>query len=164
MSVRNAFAHGKFVSDENSVWFSFFAGKSQEQEPTDQYLTESETLLRVVFDRTFELLQKIGASKVRRKHDRNDLTACRASVASSSRTAGQLFIQAPASSRSAAIEDIPVEIGLTPIWKCYFPKTFLTSPIFFLTLPPVFSAAPRSSKSGFPVALPVSSLILPFAS
>ena len=87
MSVRNAFAHGKFVSDENSVWFSFFAGKPQEQEPTDQYLTESETLLRVVFDRTFEL----GASKVRRKHD--DLTACRASVASSSRTAGQLFIR-----------------------------------------------------------------------
>ena len=93
MSVRNAFAHGKFVSDENSVWFSFFAGKPQEQEPTDQYLTESETLLRVVFDRTFELLQKIGASKVRRKHDGNDLTACRASVASSSRTAGQLFIR-----------------------------------------------------------------------
>ena len=62
MSV-NAFAHGKFVSDENRVWLSFFAVKPQEQELTDQYLTEIETLLRVAFDRTFELVQKIGASK-----------------------------------------------------------------------------------------------------
>ena len=46
----------------------------------------------------------------------------------------------------------------------YFSKTFFTSPTFRSTLPPTFSAVPRSSKSWFPIALPVSSLTLPTAS
>src|SRR6476661_4977632 len=46
----------------------------------------------------------------------------------------------------------------------YFPKTFFTSPTFRSTLPPTFSAVPRSCKSWFPIALPVFSLTLPTAS
>src|SRR4029077_8983208 len=46
----------------------------------------------------------------------------------------------------------------------YFPKTFFTSPTFRSTFPPTFSAVPRSRKSWFPIALPVSSLTLPTAS
>jgi hypothetical protein len=45
-SVRNAFAHGKLVSDKKKVWLSFFEGRPQEQELTDKYLDKLETLLR----------------------------------------------------------------------------------------------------------------------
>jgi hypothetical protein len=46
----------------------------------------------------------------------------------------------------------------------YLPNTFFTSPTFRSTLPATFSAVPRSRKSGFPIALPVSSLTLPATS
>ena len=46
----------------------------------------------------------------------------------------------------------------------YLPKTFFTSPTFRSTFPAIFSAVPRSLKSWFPVALPVSSLTFPTAS
>jgi hypothetical protein len=63
MSVRNAFAHGKFSSDEKRVWLSFFEGTPREKELTDEYLAEIEKLLRVAFEKTFTLTQKIGATK-----------------------------------------------------------------------------------------------------
>ena len=46
----------------------------------------------------------------------------------------------------------------------YCPNTFFTSPTLRCILPPAFSAAPRSRKFGFPMALPVSSFAFPFAS
>jgi hypothetical protein len=64
MSVRNAFTHGKLVSDEKTVWLSYFEGRPQKKELTDVYLTEIETLLRVGFDKTFELVAKIEATKL----------------------------------------------------------------------------------------------------
>ena len=64
MSVRNAFTHGKFVSDEKAVWLSYFEGRPQKKELTDNYLTEIETLLRVGFDKAFELVAKIEATKL----------------------------------------------------------------------------------------------------
>ena len=64
MSVRNAFTHGKLVSDEKTVWLSHFEGRPQKKELTDDYLTEIETLLRLGFDKTFELVAKIGATKL----------------------------------------------------------------------------------------------------
>ena len=63
MSVRNAFTHGKLVSDEKRVWVSYFEGRPQRQELTDEYLANVETLLRTAFDKTFELVVKIGATK-----------------------------------------------------------------------------------------------------
>jgi hypothetical protein len=63
MSVRNAFAHGRLSHDETRVWLSFFEGRPREEELTDEYLTEIETLLRVAFEKTFTLAQKIGATK-----------------------------------------------------------------------------------------------------
>src|SRR5205814_5689397 len=59
MSVRNAFAHGKLSSDEKRVWLWFFEGRPREEELTDDYLTEIETLLREAFEKTFILAQKI---------------------------------------------------------------------------------------------------------
>jgi hypothetical protein len=64
MSVRNAFAHGTFCSDENRVWLSYFEAIPREKELTDEYLTDIETLLRIAFDKTFTLTQKIGATKL----------------------------------------------------------------------------------------------------
>jgi hypothetical protein len=64
MSVRNAFAHGKFLSDEKRVWLSFFEGTPREKELTEEYLAEIETLLRAAFEKTFTLTQKIGATKL----------------------------------------------------------------------------------------------------
>src|ERR1700756_1828437 len=46
----------------------------------------------------------------------------------------------------------------------YFSNTFFTSPILLCTLPPAFSMLPRSRRSGFRVALPVSSFTFPLAS
>jgi hypothetical protein len=64
MSIRNAFAHGKFSSDDKRVWLSYFEGKSRNKELTDDYLTEVETLLRKAFDNVFQLSVKIGATKL----------------------------------------------------------------------------------------------------
>jgi len=64
ISVRNAFAHGKFCSDEKRLWLSFFEGTPREKELTDEYLAEIETLLRVAFEKAFRLTQKIGATKL----------------------------------------------------------------------------------------------------
>jgi hypothetical protein len=63
VSVRNAFAHGKFSSDEKRVWLSFFERTPREKELTDEYLAEIEKLLRVAFEKTFTLTQKIEATK-----------------------------------------------------------------------------------------------------
>jgi len=63
MSVRNAFAHGRFSSDDKRVWLSFFEGLPRKEELTDDYLTKIETLLRTGFDKAFELAVKIGATK-----------------------------------------------------------------------------------------------------
>jgi len=49
-------------------------------------------------------------------------------------------------------------------FSAYLLNTFLTSPIFFFTLPPIFSAAPRSSKSRLLVTCPAFSFTLPLAS
>src|SRR4029077_14128932 len=43
----------------------------------------------------------------------------------------------------------------------YAPNTFFTSPTFRSTFPATFSVVPRSCRSGFPIAFPVSSLTLP---
>jgi hypothetical protein len=63
MSVRNAFAHGKFCSDEKRLSLSFFEGTPRDKELTDEYLAEIETLLRVAFEKTFTLTQEIRAAK-----------------------------------------------------------------------------------------------------
>jgi len=63
MSIRNAFAHGKFSSDDKRVWLSYFEGKPRNKELTDDYLTEVETFLRRGFDSVFQLSVKIGATK-----------------------------------------------------------------------------------------------------
>ena len=62
MSVRNAFTHGTFRSDENRVWLSFFEGRPREEELTDDYLTKVEDLLRTGFEKTFDVLAKIGGA------------------------------------------------------------------------------------------------------
>jgi len=64
MSVRNAFAHGKFSSDDKRVWLSFFEGTPRKVELTDEYLTDIETLLRAAFDKAFALAVAIGATKI----------------------------------------------------------------------------------------------------
>ena len=63
MSVRNAFAHGRFSSDDKRVWLSFFEGTPRKEELTDDYLTKVETLLRAAIDKACELAVKIGATK-----------------------------------------------------------------------------------------------------
>jgi hypothetical protein len=64
MSIRNAFAHGKFSSDDKRVWLSYFEGKPRNKELSDDYLTEVEILLRKAFDNVFQLSVKIGATKL----------------------------------------------------------------------------------------------------
>jgi hypothetical protein len=63
MSVRNAFAHGKLVSDEKRAWLSFFQGSPRTKELTDEYLTEIEILLMTAFEKALSLALKIGATK-----------------------------------------------------------------------------------------------------
>jgi hypothetical protein len=64
MCVRNAFAHGRFSSDDTRVWLSFFEGTARKEELTDEYLAKVETLLRTAFEKVFEVAVKIGATKL----------------------------------------------------------------------------------------------------
>jgi len=60
MSFRNAFAHGKFLCRERRVYLSYFEGKPQEKELTDDYLTEVETCLRTAHDKAAALREKLS--------------------------------------------------------------------------------------------------------
>ena len=64
MSLRNAFAHGKFSSDGKTVWLNYFEGNPRREELTDQYLTEVEKELNSAWSLCFQLAQKIGAVAV----------------------------------------------------------------------------------------------------
>jgi len=63
MSARNAFAHGRFSSDQEHVWLSYFEGTPRKQELTDEYLTQIETLLREAVSKAYALAVKIGAKR-----------------------------------------------------------------------------------------------------
>ena len=63
MSARNAFAHGRFSSDQEHVWLSYFEGTPRKQELTDEYHTEIETLLREAVSKAYALAVKIGAKR-----------------------------------------------------------------------------------------------------
>ena len=62
MSMRNAFAPGKFPSDGKRVWLSYFQGATCRKELTDDYLTAVETLLMKAFDNVSQPAVKIGAT------------------------------------------------------------------------------------------------------
>jgi len=65
MSFRNAFTHGKMHGDaEGRVFLSYFEGKPQEVELTDDYLTRVERTLHEAHDIAQKLFAKLEATKV----------------------------------------------------------------------------------------------------
>lgn len=63
MSYRNAFTHGSLLSDDKTVWLSYFEGGPRKQELTDAFLTEVETTLNTAWNECFALAQKMGVTK-----------------------------------------------------------------------------------------------------
>lgn len=61
MSLRNAFAHGKFSSDGKTVWLNYFEGNPRQEELTDQYLSEVERNLNSAWHLCLQLALKTGA-------------------------------------------------------------------------------------------------------
>jgi hypothetical protein len=64
MSVRNAFAHGTFTSDDKTVSLSYFEGQPKTQELTDDYLRKIEKILWDAWQATFQLAVKTGTTKM----------------------------------------------------------------------------------------------------
>lgn len=64
MRYRNAFTHGKILTNDKAAWLCYFEGSSRRQELTDDFLTKVEAALAIAGDRAFVLEQKIGATTV----------------------------------------------------------------------------------------------------
>jgi len=63
MSYRNAFAHGKFSSDDNSVYLTYFQELPRTIELTDEYLKKVEKTLLEAFMLVQQILIDIGANQ-----------------------------------------------------------------------------------------------------
>jgi hypothetical protein len=61
MQFRNAFAHGELQTDLQKVWLTFFQGSPKKEELSDVYLTQIESTMRFVEEKTFTIGAETGA-------------------------------------------------------------------------------------------------------
>jgi hypothetical protein len=59
MRYRNAFTHGRFITDGKTFWLSYFEGQSQKQELTDDYLDRVGSTLHTAHNKTDWLILEL---------------------------------------------------------------------------------------------------------
>lgn len=63
MRYRNAFTHGRFSTDGEAFWLSYFEGQSRKQELTDDYLDIVGNTLHAAYNKTDWLLAELKETK-----------------------------------------------------------------------------------------------------
>jgi hypothetical protein len=63
MHCRNAFTHGTFSTDGNTVWLDYYQGEPKRRELTDAYLAEVQQNIGLAISQTLQLAGLLGAKQ-----------------------------------------------------------------------------------------------------